>query len=108
MRLLHRARHGIVALLFAMMSLPVHAQVDLEGGWAARQHEDAPERGGGPDIGDYTGLPINDANRRRGDSWSASPGAAALVSSKTARSRSRGTRRGSGSRSQRMPTTPVR
>ena len=72
MRLLHRARHGIVALLFAMMSVPVHAQVDLEGGWAARQHEDAPERGGGPDIGDYTGLPINDANRRRGDSWSAS------------------------------------
>ena len=44
---------------------PALAQVDLEGGWAARQHEDAPERGGGPDVGEYQGLPINDANRLR-------------------------------------------
>ena len=48
------------------------AQVDLGGGWAARQHEDAPERGGGPDMGEFQGIPINAANRMRGDSWSAS------------------------------------
>ena len=51
---------------------PAAAQVDLEGGWAARQHEDGPERGGGPEVGEYQGLPINDAARMRGDSWSAS------------------------------------
>ncbi len=65
-------RNARIAVMFAMVAVPVSAQVDLEGGWAARQHEDAPERGGGPDIGDYLGLPINDANRLRGDSWSAS------------------------------------
>ena len=34
-------------------------------------HEDAPERSDGPEIGDYTGLPINDAARMRADSWDA-------------------------------------
>ena len=48
------------------------AQVDIEGNWAARQHEDAPERGGGPEIGEYQGLPINDAARKHGEAWSAS------------------------------------
>jgi hypothetical protein len=48
------------------------AQVDLGGGWATRQHEDALERGGGPDMGEFQGIPINAANRMRGDSWSAS------------------------------------
>jgi hypothetical protein len=38
----------------------------------ARLHEDNLERGAGPDIGEYQGLPINDAARLRGDSWSAS------------------------------------
>ena len=37
-----------------------------------RFHEDLPERGGGPEIGDYTGLPVNDAARLRADSWTAS------------------------------------
>jgi hypothetical protein len=48
------------------------AQVDLSGGWAQRFHEDLPERGAGPEIGDYLGLPINDAARLRADSWDAS------------------------------------
>jgi hypothetical protein len=46
--------------------------VDLAGQWATRQHEDSLERGGGPEVGEYQGLPINDANRLRADSWSAS------------------------------------
>jgi len=50
---------------------PVFAQVDLSGEWGQKMHEDAPERGGGPEIGDYTGLPINDADRMRGDTWDA-------------------------------------
>src|ERR1700730_2145288 len=45
---------------------------DLSGEWAPRCHEDQPERIPGPDIGDYLGLPINDAARLRGDSWDAS------------------------------------
>lgn len=48
------------------------AQYDLSGMWAQRFHEDLPERGAGPEIGDYTGLPINDAARLRADSWDAS------------------------------------
>ena len=39
--------------------------------WGQRFHEDLPERGAGPDIGDYLGLPINDAARLRADSWDA-------------------------------------
>ena len=46
--------------------------VDLSGEWAPRFHEDQPERIPGPDIGDYLGLPINDAARQHGDAWDAS------------------------------------
>jgi hypothetical protein len=59
-------------LLMMLMSLPALAQMDLSGEWAPRFHEDQPERLGGPEIGDYLGLPINDAARLRGESWDAS------------------------------------
>jgi len=62
-------RFLLVALLF---SLPGFAQYDLTGEWGARYHEDYAERIPGPDIGDYLGLPINDAARLRADSWDAS------------------------------------
>jgi hypothetical protein len=45
------------------------AQVDFAGEWAQMVHEDLAERGGGPDFGDYTGLPINDAARFRASTW---------------------------------------
>jgi hypothetical protein len=51
---------------------PTLAQVDLSGVWGQKQHEDRLERGPGPTVGDYTGLPINDAARLRGDTWDAS------------------------------------
>ena len=38
----------------------------------SRFHEDAPERGPGPELADYLGIPINDAARMRGDTWQAS------------------------------------
>jgi hypothetical protein len=44
-------------------------EVDLSGGWLQKLHQDAHERGAGPDIGDYTGLPINAAARLRADTW---------------------------------------
>jgi hypothetical protein len=51
---------------------PAAAQADIAGQWAARNHEDAPERGGGPSMVEFEGLPINAADRMRGLSWSAS------------------------------------
>ena len=54
-----------------LVSATASAQMDLRGAWAQRFHEDSAERGGGPLIGDYTGLPINDAARSRGDTWDA-------------------------------------
>jgi hypothetical protein len=59
----------VIAVLAA--SHIASAQVDLGGEWGQKMHEDAPERGAGPEIGDYTGLPINDADRMRGDTWDA-------------------------------------
>jgi hypothetical protein len=67
--------HKLTASLFLLATLasaPAWAQVDPSGEWAPRFHEDQPERIPGPDIGDYLGLPINDAARMRGDSWDAS------------------------------------
>lgn len=63
---------AVVAVGHMAIAARVDAQVDLAGQWAARMHEDALERGGGPDPGEYQGLPINDADRRRGDAWTAS------------------------------------
>ena len=60
------------AVVIAATSATAAAQRDLAGMWGQRFHEDLPERGAGPDIGDYTGLPINDAARLRADSWDAS------------------------------------
>jgi len=71
-------RHArLAALLVVVASLfagrPAFAQaVDLSGVWAPIMHEDAPERAGGPEVGDYLGLPITDAVRLRADSWDAS------------------------------------
>src|SRR5437588_10259519 len=62
----------IAALVIAFLGMPAFAQVDPSGEWAPRFHEDQPERIPGPEIGDYLGLPINDAARLRGDSWDAS------------------------------------
>ena len=60
-------------LLFSLglLSRPAAAQVDLTGRWGQKEFEDRPERGPGPEIGDYTAMPINDAARLRGDSWDA-------------------------------------
>ena len=65
---------AIALLVIAELALATAAvaQVDLAGEWANRVHEDQPERGPGPAIGDFTGLPINAAARQRGASWDAS------------------------------------
>ena len=53
-------------------SRPASAQVDFSGIWMPIMHEDSVERAAGPDLGDYLGLPINDAGRLRGETWDAS------------------------------------
>jgi len=55
--------------LFGVASSEVAAQFDLSGNWRALVHEDQPERGPGPDIMEFVGLPINDAARLAGMSW---------------------------------------
>jgi hypothetical protein len=48
-----------------------YAQMDLVGEWTNLFHEDQPERLGGPDIGDYAGLPLNEAARMAAEAWNA-------------------------------------
>jgi hypothetical protein len=59
------------ALLSFLSISPAFAQVDFSGEWAPLYHEDGPERLPGPELGDYTELPINDAARMRADSYDA-------------------------------------
>ena len=59
-------------LLLIAAAAPAAAQVDFSGEWAPRFHEDQPERVPGPALGDYLGLPVNDAARLRADTWKAS------------------------------------
>jgi cyclase len=44
------------------------AQIDLGGEWAATFQEDLPHRGG-VQLGDYTGLPLNESGWRKAQSW---------------------------------------
>jgi hypothetical protein len=60
------------ALLAGLIPCQAMAQRDLSGEWSARYHEDQEHRIPGPALGDYTGLPINDAARLKADSWDAS------------------------------------
>ena len=63
---------SILALLICFAPASAFAQRDLSGNWAALYHEDQPHRIPGPDLGDYTGIPLNDAGRLKADSWDAS------------------------------------
>ena len=66
----------LVSVLAVAMALgagsPAHAQLNFTGNWGPIMHEDAIERVAGPELGDYAGLPVNDAMRRRAYSWDAS------------------------------------
>jgi hypothetical protein len=68
-------KRGTACFLFAigvlLPGMPALAQVDFSGEWAPLYHEDGPERLPGPELGDYTELPINDAARMRADSYDA-------------------------------------
>lgn len=57
-------------LLVACFASPASAQVSLAGDWGSFFHEDQPERAPGPELGDYLGLPVNEAARHYADAWS--------------------------------------
>ena len=59
------------AFCIGLICVPAQAgaQISLVGDWAGRYQEDFQDRVPGPDLGDYTGLPINDAARKYADSW---------------------------------------
>ena len=71
MRGTNNSRYSVpwLVLAAAFASGPVFAEIDLSGEWGPRYHEDQPERLPGPAIGEYHGLPINDAARLRAESW---------------------------------------
>jgi hypothetical protein len=46
-------------------------RTDISGDWAVATDEDRPHRGPGPELGDYTGLPLNDADRQKAEAWDA-------------------------------------
>jgi hypothetical protein len=72
----------LFALAAAMVGVPMLAQgpggppapgvrVDISGDWAVTTNEDQPHRAPGPELGDYTGLPLNDADRQKAEAWDA-------------------------------------
>ena len=63
----------IVALTLVLFtSAPALAEIDLSGSWASINHEDALERGAGPNPDDWAGLPFNEAGRAKALSFSQS------------------------------------
>jgi hypothetical protein len=63
---------SVLAFVLAGAVRPAAAQSDLSGSWAARNHEDALERGAGPFLVDYTGLALNEEARLKALSFSPS------------------------------------
>ncbi len=72
---IHRVRVAAFLLLLSLWAGPstqcLFGQQDPSGDWSPRFDEDQRERLAGAEIGDYLGLPINDAARLRADSWDA-------------------------------------
>ncbi len=66
----HRHLAGRLVLLLALsVPAPVLAQTDFAGEWTRVSEEDSTLN---PDIGDWVGIPMNDASRRRAETWNAS------------------------------------
>src|SRR5215218_2710414 len=73
MTAVRRSAVGLFVLATVLWAVPVSAQMSLSGVWLPyRTHEDEQDRGPGPDLGDYLGIPINSAARLFADSWDAS------------------------------------
>ena len=65
-------RRVLIAVFLSVTTFPAFAQVDLSGVWNNQLDEDWPDRLFGPELGDYTGIPLNAAARARAEAWDAS------------------------------------
>jgi hypothetical protein len=68
MRRASRIAGPLLVVITMTMGSAAFAQVDLSGEWAGTFYEDLPHRGG-MQLGDYTGLPLNEAGWRKAQSW---------------------------------------
>ena len=67
-----RVRRVLIDAFLFLTTLPAFAQIDLSGVWINNLHEDMQDRIFGPELGDYTGIPLNAAARARAEAWDAS------------------------------------
>src|SRR6202047_4435720 len=67
-----RNQISLNAAILLCMSLPALAQIELSGSGASKNHEDALERGAGPNPVDFTGIPFNESGRAKALSYSQS------------------------------------
>jgi hypothetical protein len=67
-----RTQLVIAMVIVLCIGLPALADVDLSGSWQSKNHEDALERGAGPNPGDFTGVPFNDSGRAKALAYSQS------------------------------------
>jgi hypothetical protein len=65
-------RIGMLLAVALAVGRPAWAQIDFAGEWFQPMHEEREHRAGGVRLGDYLGLPMNDAGRLKADSWDAS------------------------------------
>lgn len=66
------SRALLAVMLPSVFALTARAQVDFSGEWAPRIYEEQLERIPGRELGNYLGLPINDAARWRGEAYQGS------------------------------------
>jgi hypothetical protein len=67
-----RVGNVVSPLLLVVLLTPARGQEIFSGIWTSLRQEDSVERGQGPDLGDYLGIPINDAARLFAESWDSS------------------------------------
>jgi hypothetical protein len=60
-----QARLVLAVALLALAAVPARAEIDFSGSWVSINHEDALERGAGPNPADWAGLPFNDSGRAK-------------------------------------------
>src|SRR5262245_19879730 len=60
---------GLLLVVALLVAVPASAQIDLSGEWAPVRAED---NTGNPELGDWVGIPMNDASRLRSSAWDAS------------------------------------
>src|ERR1051326_8170389 len=67
-----RNQISLAVAIFICTGFPAFAQIDLSGSWTSKNHEDALERGAGPNPVDFTGIPFNESGRAKSLSYSQS------------------------------------